>query len=164
MKVHKCIARNTRYVKGTYIESKKGKIRRTYYKPNPGDDEVLVEKGEPYYWFKRKNQEKKFFRDKPNIRDFKTKTGWEIFVENVSQQVGERDIESLRETLEDQLSEIEEKKSNMECYPGLESTPNYELLSEREEQIREALDNVESAECLHNEDEQNEFLEQISFE
>jgi hypothetical protein len=174
MKIHKQKARFDRYKNGLLVPCEKTKsgTRRDFSQPANDNDSLLVKKGEVYYWIKFKNAPKQFFSTPPTDKDL-CKSDYMLALlemqEMVSSDVYDHEgfnemVQSIQERAEELLSDIEEKKGNMEAYGGLMNTPNYELLCEREDEIQNILDElscVNEMDEASTEDEMDEALESL---
>jgi hypothetical protein len=150
-KVHVCKSRKDRYTIGLLEPSKtKSGFRRNYFKPANEKDELFVAEGESFYWWKFRHGGKIFSKTYPR-RSQLTQNDYELFeieIEDMIQDFDgtEESKEAIMERLDEYISELEEKISNMEQYPGLGESPNCELLKERLEVMEEKKTEIEELE------------------
>lgn len=171
MKVNKCTAKFTRYKTGRKTPSEKTKsgFRKDFSKPSEEGDSILVEKGQPYWWIKRRYCPKTFFNYQPTQRDL-TFNDWDLWILDLNEKVfGICDIDGFNEAieeintdLEDKLSEIEEKMGNMEQYEGLTNGSSYMILEERRDHITNLMDSMASVSEIDDEDEYDEAYQELT--
>jgi DNA repair exonuclease SbcCD ATPase subunit len=165
------------FVNGKRVEyvSEKGKRKgQTLSKidktiPRDENDNILIAKGESYYWWQFQNSPKQYSKNPPRasqltqsaylstlygideqIEDFSADTAEELkdFVEDIKTQ-----LEELRDTTQESFDNIPE---------NLQYSPNAELLQERIECLESAIDELDSMDLEYEEKDEEELQELVA--
>lgn len=154
-------ARKAIYKRGTRVEyeSLKGKrkgmmltrIDKTI--PDPEGDEVLIHKGQPYYWWAFMNGPKYYSLERPKPSQL-TQSDYLQTLYRIQEEIEEADgtltskeeFEDFKEDIKSRLEELrdeqEEKRSNMPEH--LQDVGSGELLQERFDALDSAIDEIEN--------------------
>jgi hypothetical protein len=137
--------------------------------PRDDNDNILIAKGESYYWWQFKNSPKQYSKNPPRasqltqsaylstlygideqIEDFSADTAEELkdFVEDIKTQ-----LEELRDTTQESFDNIPE---------NLQYSPNAELLQERIDCLESAIDELDSMDLKYEEKDEEELQELVA--
>ena len=137
--------------------------------PRDENDNILIAKGESYYWWQFQNSPKQYSKNPPRasqltqsaylstlyaideqIEDFSADTAEELkdFVEDIKTQ-----LEELRDTTQESFDNIPE---------NLQYSPNAELLQERIECLESAIDELDSMDLEYEEKDEEELQELVA--
>lgn len=170
--VHKTKARAAIYLQGKQVadETTKSKTRRDRSQPADKSDVMIVEKGQEYYWWKLRNQEKQISLVPPKPSQLTQSeflaSAYEINEElaNVRDNVSNADdvssfVEDIKDRIEDLRDEQEEKKGNMP--EGLQEGPTGELLQERYDACDSAVNELDGIDVEYSEPDDDELKQDI---
>ena len=137
--------------------------------PRDDNDNILIAKGESYYWWQFKNSPKQYSKNPPRasqltqsaylstlygideqIEDFSADTAEELkdFVEDIKTQ-----LEELRDTTQESFDNIPE---------NLQYSPNAELLQERIDCLEIAINELNSMDLEYEEKDEEELQELVA--
>ena len=147
-----------------YVSEKgksQGQTKSVIDKTIPADegDEILIAKGEPYFWWQFKNSPKQFSKERPKNSQL-TQSNFLSQLYALEEKIEEfscesrEDFESFRDELKDDIDtlkdECDESLNNMP--EGLQQGSTGELLQERIDAMDSWSTDIEGIECDYDED------------
>lgn len=139
--------------------------------PANNKDEILIAKGESYYWWQFKNGPKHISKDRPKQSQL-TQSNYLGQLYSIQEEMDEMicedasDVESFVDSIKEQLESLkEETESSLENMPeSLQSSPTGELLQERIDALDNAISEFDGIDFDYEDPDEDDIKNEIAEE